>query len=63
MKGTVQAVAVQSMTKDSAVVLVAAKSVITKADQPKPELKSWRLALTVEREGTHLKVSKFEFVP
>lgn len=63
MKGTVQAVAVQSMSKDSAVVLVSAKSEITKPEQPKPELRWWRLVLNLEREGTHLKVSKFELVP
>jgi Mce-associated membrane protein len=54
---------VQSMTKDSAVVLVSAKSEITRPNQPKPELRSWRLSLNLEREGSHLKVSRFEFVP
>jgi Mce-associated membrane protein len=63
MKGTVQGVAVQSMTKDSAIVLVSAKSEVTKPGQPKPELRTWRLALNLEREGSHLKVSRFEFVP
>jgi Mce-associated membrane protein len=63
MKGTVLGVAVQSMTKDSAVVLVSAKSEITRPNQPKPELRSWRLSLNLEREGSHLKVSRFEFVP
>jgi Mce-associated membrane protein len=63
MKGTVQAVAVQSMSKNSAIVLVSAKSEMTRPDQPKPELRWWRLVLNVEREGSHLKVSRFEFVP
>jgi Mce-associated membrane protein len=62
-KAAVQAVAVQSMTEDSAVVLVAAKSELTKPDQAKPELRWWRLVLNIERDGGHLKVSKVEFVP
>ncbi len=62
-KAAVQAVAVQSMTNDSAVVLVAAKSEITKPDQTKPQSRSWRLAVNVERDGGQLKISKVEFVP
>jgi Mce-associated membrane protein len=62
-KATVQAVAVQSMTQDSAVVLVAAKSELTKPDQPKPEMRSWRLVVDVERDSGRLKISKIEFVP
>jgi Mce-associated membrane protein len=63
MKCTVQAVAVQSMTEDAAVVLVTAKTEITKADQPKPESRSWRLVVNIQREGTQLKIARFEFVP
>ena len=62
-KAAVQAVAVQSMTNDSAVVLVAAKSEITKPDQTKPQSRSWRVAVNVERDGGQLKISKVEFVP
>jgi Mce-associated membrane protein len=62
-KVAVQAVAVESMTKDSAVVLVAAKSEITKPDQAKPESRSWRVVVSVERDGGQLKISKVEFVP
>ncbi|MDP7706001.1 MULTISPECIES: hypothetical protein [unclassified Mycobacterium] len=62
-KAAVQAVGVQSMTEDSAVVLVAAKSEIIKADQPKPETRTWRLVVDVLREGGQLKISKIEFVP
>jgi len=62
-KASVQAAGVQSMTEDSAVVLVAAKSEITKADQAKPEVRTWRLVVDVEREGGQLKISKIEFVP
>jgi Mce-associated membrane protein len=63
IKGAVQDVAVESMTKDSALVLVVAKSELTKADQAKPESRSWRIVVHVERDGSQLKVSKFEFVP
>ena len=63
IKGDVQIVAVESMTKDSAVVLVTAKSEITKPDQAKPESRSWRMVVNVERDGSQLKISKVEFVP
>lgn len=62
-KCTVQASAVQSMTKDSAVVLVAAKSEITKPDQAKPESRSMRIVVSLERDGGQLKVSRIEFAP
>ncbi|QLL06753.1 hypothetical protein [Mycobacterium vicinigordonae] len=62
-KATIQAVGVQSMTEDSAVVLVAAKSELTKPDKDKPETRLWRLVVNVERDGGRLKVSKVEFVP
>ncbi|CAM4183838.1 hypothetical protein MB901379_04106 [Mycobacterium basiliense] len=63
IKGAVQAIAVESMTTDSAVVLVAAKSEIIKPDQAKPESRSWRIVVNVERDGAQLKISKVEFVP
>jgi Mce-associated membrane protein len=63
IKGTVQDVAVESMTKDSALVLVVAKSEIIKPDKPKPETRAWRMVVHVDRDGSQLKVSKFEFVP
>jgi Mce-associated membrane protein len=62
-KGTVQAVAVQSMTDDSAIVLVAAKSEITKPGDAKPESKYMRVVVDVRRDGEQLKVSRVEFVP
>ena len=58
---TVQAVAVESMTEDSAVVLVAAKSELTKPDQTKPESRSWRVVVNLQRDGGQLKMSKVEF--
>lgn len=62
-KGTVKAAAVQSMTKDSAVVLVAAKSEVTKPGQAKPESMSSRIIVTVERDKGQLKISRIDFVP
>jgi Mce-associated membrane protein len=62
-KGTVQAVAVQSMTEDSAIVLVAAKAEFTKPGQAKPDSRSSRLVVSVQRDGGQLKISRIEFVP
>jgi Mce-associated membrane protein len=62
-KGTVKATAVDSMTEDSAVVLVAAKSEFTKPGQAKPESQSLRLVVSLQRDGGQLKVSRVEFVP
>jgi Mce-associated membrane protein len=62
-KGTVKAAAVESMTKDSAIVLVSAKSEFTKPGQAKPESRSLRLVVSVERDNGQLKVSRIEFVP
>lgn len=60
--GTVNAVAVESMTKDSAVVLVAATSTVTNAAGGKEQPRNWRLSVTVTRDGDQLKMSKVEFV-
>jgi Mce-associated membrane protein len=62
-KGAVQAVAVESMTEDSAVVLVAAKSEFTKPGEAKPESRSLRLVVSVQRDAGQLKISRVEFVP
>ncbi|WP_232321144.1 hypothetical protein [Mycobacterium shimoidei] len=60
-KVTVQAVAVQSQTDDSAVVLVTAKSDVTEADNTnRPAL--WRLRVNINRDAGKLKMSKVEFV-
>ena len=63
-KVTVNNTAVESMTADSAVVLVAATSErgdakATKADQ---QPRVWRIALTVVRDGGQLKMSDVQFV-
>ncbi len=62
-KATVKAVAVQSMTQDSALVLVAAKSEITKPGDAKPETRSLRAVVAIQRDSGQLKVSRVEFVP
>lgn len=62
-KGSVQAVAVQSMTDDSATVLVAARSEVTKQGEDKPESRPMRIVVNVRRDGEQLKVSSVEIVP
>lgn len=64
-QGTVQAAAVEldSMTKDSAVVLVASTSEVTNAAGAKQDPRNYRLIVTVTRDGGQLKISKVEFVP
>jgi Mce-associated membrane protein len=60
---TVNATAVQSMSNDSAVVLVAATSEVTNAAGARRDPRTWRLSVTVTRDGGRLKMSKVEFVP
>ncbi|WP_299560790.1 hypothetical protein [uncultured Mycolicibacterium sp.] len=58
----VQAVAVQSMTDDAAVVLVAASTVAGTADGARDAPRSWRLRVNLQREGDRIKMSDVEFV-
>jgi Mce-associated membrane protein len=60
---TVNAVAVESMTNDKAVVLVSATSRVTNAAGAKQEPRSWRLSVDLQRDGGQIKMSKVEFVP
>ncbi|AGP62382.1 hypothetical protein OEM_08460 [Mycobacterium intracellulare subsp. yongonense 05-1390] len=64
-QGSVQAAAVDldTMTKDSAVVLVASTSDVTNAAGAKQDPRNYRLIVTVARDGRQLKMSKVEFVP
>lgn len=62
-KVAVQAVAMESMTRNSAVVLIAAKSELTKPDQDKPDVRSLRIVVSVEEDSGQPKVSRLEFVP
>jgi Mce-associated membrane protein len=58
---TVQAVAVQSVSDNSGVVIVAAKSDATGPDNAKhPGL--WRISVTLSRDGGQLKMSKVDFL-
>jgi Mce-associated membrane protein len=63
-RGTVQAVAVDldSMTNDSAVVLIASTSEVTNAAGAKQDPRNFKLIVTLNRDGGQLKMSKVEFV-
>jgi Mce-associated membrane protein len=61
-KVDIQSVALESMTADSAIVLVAAVSDVTDPDQKKRAPVTWRISVTMKRDGEQLKMSKFEFV-
>ena len=60
---TVTGTAVESMTNDSATVLVAASSRVTNAAGAKQEPRAWRLSVNLARDGGQLKLAKVEFVP
>lgn len=61
---TVTAAAVESMTPNQAVVLVAATSRVTNSSGAKQEPRAWRLQVSLERvDGGQIKMSKVEFVP
>lgn len=58
----VQDVAVESMTDNSAVLLVVAKSDTINADKSVRPTVFWRLSVNIDRDGDRLKLSKLEFV-
>jgi Mce-associated membrane protein len=60
---SVSSTAVQSISGDSAVVLVAARSEVTNTAGAKNDPRTWRLSVTVSRDGNQLKMSRVEFVP
>lgn len=66
-KAAVEAVAVESMTDDSAVVLVTTRTEATNPDanpdSDKPQPRSWRLVMTLQRDGGQPKISKVEALP
>jgi Mce-associated membrane protein len=62
-EGTVNSTAVESMDKDSAVVLVSATSHVTNSAGAKEEPRAWRLRVTVADDAGQMKMSKVEFVP
>lgn len=62
-EANVTATAVQTMTDDTADVLVAAASTITNAQGAKEDPRSWRLIVSVHRDGDQIKMAKVEFAP
>jgi Mce-associated membrane protein len=60
---TVNATAVETMSDDSAIVLVAATSQVANSVSKQPNPRIWRLSVTVTRVGDQIKMSKVEFVP
>jgi Mce-associated membrane protein len=60
---TVNSTAVESMNDDSAVVLVAATSRVTNSSGANQEPRTWRLSVSLQRDGDQIKMSKVEFVP
>ena len=61
-KVTVEAVAVESVSDNSGVVLVAAKSDAIGPDNAKRPPALWRLSVNIERDGSQLKMSKVDFL-
>ena len=59
----VKAAAVESMSRDQAQVLVTATSTVSNAAGADQEPRSWRLSVSLTREGDRIKMSKLEFVP
>ena len=61
-EGSVTATAVESMSKDSAVVLVMANERVTNSAGAKDDPRAFRFRVSVVRDGDQLKISKVEFV-
>jgi Mce-associated membrane protein len=62
-EATVNAAAVQSMTKDTATVLIAVTTRVSNVASKQQEPRSWRLSVDVARDGGQIKLAKVEFVP
>jgi Mce-associated membrane protein len=60
---SVNSTAVESMSDQKAVVLVAASSRVTNTAGAQQEPRTWRLSVNLEREGDQIKMAKVEFVP
>jgi Mce-associated membrane protein len=60
---TVNATGVESMTDDTAKVLVSAASRVTNNAGAKQEPRTWRLLVNLQRDGGQIKMAKVEFVP
>jgi Mce-associated membrane protein len=62
-EATVNATAVQSMTRDTATVLIAVTTRVSNVASKEQAPRSWRLAVDVARDGGQIKLAKVEFVP
>ncbi|WP_395310752.1 hypothetical protein V4U86_08120 [Mycobacterium sp. AMU20-3851] len=62
-EATATAAAVESMTDNDAVVLVTATSTVSNTAGAKQEPRNWRLAVSLNRDGDQIKMSKVEFAP
>ncbi|GLP80309.1 hypothetical protein [Mycobacterium antarcticum] len=62
-EATVNATAVQKMSKDTATVLVAVTTQVSNAASNDQQPRSWRLRVDIARDGGQLKLAKVEFVP
>jgi Mce-associated membrane protein len=62
-EATVNAAAVQSMTRDTATVLIAVTTRVSNVASKEQAPRSWRLAVDVARDGGQIKLAKVEFVP
>jgi Mce-associated membrane protein len=60
---SVNSTAVESMSDEQAQVLVAASSRVTNTAGAQQEPRTWRLSVSLEREGDQIKMAKVEFVP
>jgi Mce-associated membrane protein len=60
---SVNATAVESMTDNTATVLVSATSRVTNSAGAKQDPRSWRLSVDLKRDGGQIKMAKVEFVP
>jgi len=61
--GSISAAALASVSEDTGVVSVAAKSEVTNSIGARQDPRSWRMNVTVTRDGGQLKTSNVEFVP
>ncbi|MDT5125261.1 MAG: Mce-associated rane protein [Mycobacterium sp.] len=62
-EATVNATAVQSMTRDTATVLIAVTTRVSNVASKEQAPRSWRLSVDVARDGGQIKLAKVEFVP
>lgn len=61
--GSISAAALESASGDTGIVSVAAKSEMTNSIGARRDSRSWRMNVTVTRDGGQLKTSNVEFVP